>query len=162
MADVDAFLQLDGIKGESPDDKFKDAIQVLSLRLGAVNEGTGQYGSGSGFGKVKFQDIEVIKRVDLSTPVLLKSCARGDHIKKGTLVVRKAGGEQLVYFKIEMTDILITSTHVYSEPGSPLLYESVRLNFKTIREEYTPQSGSSGGAGASVAFGYDIAAAKTI
>lgn len=161
MAKVDAFLKLEGIKGESTDSKHKDEIEVLSWKWGMQNQGTGHYGAGSGAGKVQVDDIKIIKRVDSATPVLMKSCTKGDHIKKGTLVVRKAGGDQLEYFKLELGEVLISSIQNHSEEGSPLLLEEVSLNVKTFKVVYTPQK-ETGGAGAPSEFGYDLAAGKAI
>lgn len=161
MAQVDAFLKLEGIKGESTDSKHKDEIEVLNWSWGMQNAGTGHYGAGSGAGKVQVSDINIVKRVDSSTPVLMKSCAKGDHIKKGTLVVRNAGGDQLEYFKIELGEILVSSLQAHSDQGSPLLLEQVALNFKTFKVTYVPQK-ESGGAGAPSEFGYDLAAGKSI
>jgi type VI secretion system secreted protein Hcp len=161
MAQVDAFLKLEGIKGESTDSKHKEEIEVLSWQWGMANEGTGHYGGGSGAGKVQVSDIIISKRVDTATPVLMKSCTKGDHIKKGTLVVRKAGGDQLEYFKIELGDILVSSIQASSAGDSPSLFETVALNFKTFKVTYVPQT-KSGGAGAPSEFGYDLSAGKSV
>ena len=37
------------------------------------------------------------------------NCANGAHIKEGNFVVRKAGGTQLEYLKIKLTDVLVSS-----------------------------------------------------
>ena len=48
---VDYFLDLDGIPGESQDEKFKDKIQVLSWSWGASNVSSVAGTGGSGAGK---------------------------------------------------------------------------------------------------------------
>ena len=58
---TDIFLTLDGIKGESIDDKHKEAIDVVSWSWGLSNEGTFHSGSGGGAGKANFQDISITK-----------------------------------------------------------------------------------------------------
>ncbi len=161
MAQVDAFLKLDGIKGESGDSKHKDEIEIQSWSWGMHNEGTAHYGAGSGAGKVQVHDIQIVKRVDTSSPILMKSCAKGDHIKTGVMVVRKAGGDQVEYFKVELTEVLVSNVQPHSDPGSPSLMETVGLNFKTFKVTYLPQT-ENGSLGAPVEFGYDLAAAKAI
>jgi type VI secretion system secreted protein Hcp len=161
MAQVDAFLKLEGIKGESSDSKHTNEIEILNWSWGMQNAGSGHYGAGSGAGKVQVSDINIVKRVDTASPMLMKSCAKGDHIKSGVLVVRKAGGDQLEYFKVELTDILVSGIQCHSDPGSPQLLESVNLNFRTFKVTYLPQK-ESGGAGAPSEFGYDLAAGKPI
>src|ERR1700722_2677078 len=61
MAAVDYFLTLDGIKGESADDKHKGEIDIMSFSWGATNTGTHASGGGGGAGKVNFQDIHITK-----------------------------------------------------------------------------------------------------
>src|SRR4051794_28860352 len=63
---VDIFLQLDGIKGEAQDDKYKDEIDVLAWSWGASQSGTTHGGSGSGGGKVSVQDLSITKYIDKS------------------------------------------------------------------------------------------------
>ena len=46
MAVVDYFLKIDGIDGESSDDKHKNEIQVESWSFGETQTGTGAYGGG--------------------------------------------------------------------------------------------------------------------
>src|SRR5215204_6521956 len=99
---VDMFLKLDPIKGESQDDKHKDEIDVLSWSWGMHQTGTTHQGTGGGAGKVSVQDLTFTHYVDKASADLIKACTKGDHIAKGTLVVRKAGGEALEYIKIEM------------------------------------------------------------
>ena len=89
---VDMFLKIDGVPGESEDDTHKDEIDVLAWSWGVSQSGTLHAGKGGGGGKASVQDISVTKYVDSSTPILMKYCASGEHIKNATLVVRKAGG----------------------------------------------------------------------
>ena len=53
---VDYFLDLDGIQGESQDEKFKDKIQVLSWSWGASNVSSVAGTGGSGTGKVDMSE----------------------------------------------------------------------------------------------------------
>ncbi|HEV3436619.1 MAG TPA: type VI secretion system tube protein Hcp, partial [Gemmata sp.] len=53
----DYLLEIDGIKGESQDDKHKDTIEISSFSWGATNAGSSSSGSGGGAGKVSYQDV---------------------------------------------------------------------------------------------------------
>src|SRR5215475_13562619 len=97
----DAFLKLDGIKGESQDHKHKGEIDVMSFSFGAQQVGAQATGGGGGSGKVSFQDFHIVKKVDAASPLLMLNCASGTHIKEANFVVRKAGGDQLEYLKIK-------------------------------------------------------------
>lgn len=54
---LDMFIKIDGIKGESTDDKHKDEIDVLSWSWGMSQSGTVHTTGGSGAGKVSFRCI---------------------------------------------------------------------------------------------------------
>jgi type VI secretion system secreted protein Hcp len=54
---ADMFLKIDGIEGESPDDKHKNEIQLLSFSWGATQPGSAAHGGGGGVGKVQIHDF---------------------------------------------------------------------------------------------------------
>jgi len=92
VALFDAFLKLDGIKGESADAKHKGEIDIESFSWGMSQTGVSATGGGGGAGRVKVHDISFVKRTDASSPLLMLNCANGAHIKEANFVVRKAGG----------------------------------------------------------------------
>ena len=57
MATVDYFLKIDGIAGESRDDKQKDEIEIESFSWGETQTGSFAVGGGAGAGKVSIQDF---------------------------------------------------------------------------------------------------------
>ena len=156
---VDMFLELEGVKGESEDDKKKDAIHVLAWSWGMTQSATTHHGKGGGAGKVNVHDISVTKHVDKATPTLMKFCCSGKHVPKATLTVRKAGDKPLEYIKVSLEDIIIASVSSGGSNGSELLTEHVVLNFRQFKYEYIPQS-KDGSGGASVEVAWDIAANK--
>jgi len=80
MAAVDYFLKVDGIEGESKDDKHKGEIDLESWSWGASQAGTSPGGGGGGAGKVSMQDFHFVMKVNKATPKLILACAKGDHI----------------------------------------------------------------------------------
>jgi type VI secretion system secreted protein Hcp len=126
---VDMFLKLDGIKGESHDERHPDEIEILSFSWGMNQTGSFATGGGGGAGKVAVHDISVTKRIDVSTPLLMKSCATGKHITEGLITVRKAGEKPVEYLKIKLTDILISSVQMSGNAnGTPS--DAISLDFK--------------------------------
>ena len=86
------FLDIKGeIKGESQDDKHKDAIDILAWSWGMSQSGSFHTGGGGGAGKANFQDISVTKWVDQASATLQLYCANGDHFDSAVITVRKAG-----------------------------------------------------------------------
>ena len=137
---VDMFIKIEGIDGESKDDSHKGEIDVLSWSWGASNSGSAHRGGGTGTGKVDFQDVTLVKWVDLSSPLLMLHSANGKHIPEATLVVRKAGDKPLEYMTIKMTNILVTSYQTGGSGGEEALTESVSLNFEKCEYKYASQT----------------------
>lgn len=160
----DAFLKLDGIKGESADAKHKGEIDIASFSWGAHQAGTSATGGGGGSGKVSFQDLHITKKVDSASPLLFLNCANGAHIKEGNLVVRKAGGTQLEYLKIKLTDILVSSYTPSGTAGAgdDIPFESVSLNFSKIEVSYQPQGADGKAQGGPILAGWDVKANQKV
>ncbi|PWI34101.1 type VI secretion system tube protein Hcp [Vibrio albus] len=158
---VDMFLKIDGINGEAQDDKHADEIDVLAWSWGMSQSGTTHMGGGGGSGKVSIQDLSVTKYVDKATPVLMKYCSDGNHIKKAKLTIRKAGGKQVEYIVLNMEDIIVTSISSGGSGGEDRLTENITLNFSVVKYDYSPQK-ADGSLEAAVKYGRDIAANKDL
>jgi type VI secretion system secreted protein Hcp len=133
------FARIGTIKGESQDSKHKDEIEVLSWSWGVSQSGTMAHGGGGGAGKASFQDLNFTHHVDKASPVLMPTCAKGEHIQEATITVRKPGEARQEYLVITMKDVLVTSvsTTVTAEGGTAL--EGVTLAFAKVDLEYKPQ-----------------------
>jgi len=152
----DMFLKLDGIKGEAKDHKHKHEIDIESFSWGMNQTASGHTGGGHGAGKVHVHDISVTKFLDKSSADLLLHCCNGKHIKEGLITVRKAGGKQLEYLKIKLTDVFITSVQEAGHSGV-LLTENVTISFAKFHFEYTEQDEKGAGVPAGQ-MGWDIPA----
>jgi type VI secretion system secreted protein Hcp len=156
----DYLLEIDGIKGESSDKKHKDTIEIESFSWGATNSGVRSSGGGGGAGKVSISEIVVTKLVDRSSPLLFKRAVTGEHIKKATLFVRKAGGSQQEYMKLTLSDVLVSSYKTAPSEGSDSVpQDRVSLNFSKIEYSYSPQK-ADGSLAAPLVSTYDLKAAK--
>lgn len=156
----DIFLKLDGIKGESKDDKHKGEIDLMSFSWGLQNGGDWASGGGGGAGKVSFNDLSCVKRCDLSTPMLMQACANGTHIKDGLLTVRKAGGKQEEFYKISLKNILVSNiTNTDASDGNPI--ENLSLNFEEIKFDYKEQT-EKGTLGGVAKFGWNLKGNKAV
>ena len=113
------FAKIGDIKGESLDSKHKDEVEVLSWSWGVAQSGTMAHGGGGGEGKATFHDFNFTHHVDKASPVLMKACATGEHIKEATITVRKAGKGQQEFLIIKMTDVLITSVNLERAGDAP-------------------------------------------
>jgi type VI secretion system secreted protein Hcp len=161
MAQVDYFLKLDGIEGESTDHKHKNEIQLLSWSWGESNAGSHHWGSGGGTGKVQMQDFHFVMHTNKASPKLMLACASGEHIKKGKLTTRKAGKEQQEYLVIDMTDVFVSSYQTGGSDGQLLPTEQISLNFAKIEFDYKEQK-DDGSLGASVKAGWNMKENKKV
>ena len=152
---VDMYLKIDGIKGESQDDKHKDEIDVLSWSWGVTQSGSMHTGGGGGSGKAIFNDMSITKYVDAASPSLIKTCSTGEHLKEALLVVRKAGKDQQEYLKYILTDCLISSVSTGGSGGEDRLTENISINFAKFKVEYRPQN-KDGTLGGVLPFTYSI------
>ena len=151
----DIFAKIGDIKGESFDDKHKGEIEVLSWSWGITQSGTMAHGGGGGEGKANFNDFNFTHHIDKASPVLMKACATGEHIKDATITVRKAGKGQQEFLIVKMTDIIITGVAPSGAGDGAATAEHVALQFAKVDLEYKPQK-QDGSLDAGVHFKYDI------
>lgn len=139
MAQADFFLKIEGIDGESKDEKLEKHIEVLSWSWGESNAGSFAHGQGGGVGKVNMQDLSVSASISAASPHLFLACANGKHLSKAVLTCRKAGETPQVYLTITLNDVLISSFQTGGSGGGDLPIESFSLNFAKIEYEYFTQ-----------------------
>ena len=159
---IDAYLQIDGIKGESTDDKHKDWIEVSNV-LYAVNQPRAESVSTAGghtSGRVELYPLSFKKLADIASPVLLQTCATGKTIPKAVFEFMRADGDgkPIPYFKIELEHLMIASVTPDSGEGG-IISERVQLAYAKIKWTYTRQS-IRGGAQGNSSGGWDCNANK--
>ena len=154
----DIFAKLGDIKGESLDDKHKDQIELLSWSWGVANSASASTGSGGGAGRASFHDLSFTHKIDKASPLLLRGCATGQHLKEATITRRKAGKGQQEFLVIKMNDVIITSVTEADQSGASQV-ETVTLAFAKVDVEYRPQK-ADGSLDAGIHFKYDIKANK--
>ncbi len=134
---VDYFLKLDGIQGESQDEKHKNEIQVLSWSWGAANVSSVSGTGGSGAGKVDMSDVSMMLNFDKSTPKFFKSVCAGTHIASGTLSAIKAGGNGKPYLKVDFKEIFVTGLQMSAAGEVPAV--SLSFTYDEIKIDYSAQ-----------------------
>ena len=152
---TDYFLKIEGVEGESTDDKHKNEIDIESWSWGETNSGAHGFGGGGGVGKVQMQDFNFVMRANKATPKLMLACATGSHLPTAVLTCRKAGEEQQEYLKITFTDCLVSSYQTGGSAGDVIPIDQIALNFSRIEYEYKPQK-KDGSLDSPVKVGYDL------
>ncbi|HEY7120302.1 MAG TPA: type VI secretion system tube protein Hcp [Tepidisphaeraceae bacterium] len=149
-ATLDAFLQISGVQGESQDAKHKGAIDVKYFSWGADAAQGAAGGGGAGVGKSTLQELHVVSRVSKASPSILNMLDDGRHAPDASLIVRRSGKDQVDFYTLDLTDVLVSSYQVTTAQDGTLL-EEYTLTFRESDLTYLPQN-SDGSAGAPVEF----------
>jgi type VI secretion system secreted protein Hcp len=136
-AAVDYFLKIDGIDGESTDDKHKGEIVIESWSWGVSQSAIGAGNRAPSRGCPSA--INFSKFVDKSTPTLMANAVSGKAIPNAILIGRKAGKEQQEFFKVELTNILVSSYSAGGSAGDSVPLDAFALNFANASIEYKTQ-----------------------
>lgn len=162
MAAADYYLKIDGIEGESTDDKQKGTIDIESFSMGVTNAGSHDARGGGGAGKASFQDMHFVSKISKASPKLMEACATGQHIKNAILISRKAGGTQEEYLTYKLSDVMVSSYQAGGSANSDVVpTDQFSINFAKIEITYKEQK-AEGALGGTVKSGYDIKANKKI
>jgi type VI secretion system secreted protein Hcp len=156
---MDMFINMgEKIKGESRDKVQgpKGDIDVLLWSWGMSQSGSTHTGGGGGAGKANFQDISFTKYIDSASQALMGALAKGSHIPKVTLLVRKAGEGQHVYLQIDLEEVIVASLSTGGSGGEDRLTENVTLNFAKVAFDYHKQNDKGAVASAGI-FKWNIA-----
>lgn len=159
---IDVYLQIDGIKGESTDEKHKDWIECAAVHWSITQPKSACSSSSGGHTaeRCELSDILLRKVADMSSPILMQTCAMGKTIPKAKFEFMRADGQgvPIKYFEIELENVLIGQVTPSIEEGN-ILTESVGLKFSKIKWKYTQQK-VGGGIGGNTAGGWDSSANK--
>ncbi|MEO7652408.1 MAG: type VI secretion system tube protein Hcp [Bryobacteraceae bacterium] len=139
----DAFMKIDGISGESTDEKHIDWIEILSMQFGlsrdsALSTKTSQ--------RVKITDVTVSKYTDLASVLLNLSIIQRRSHDNVTIEFCRAGGDKFVYLRILLTDVFVmrVDTNALAKSQDNLPVETVALSFREVTWEYTKQGRADG------------------
>ena len=161
----DAYLQIDGIKGEATDDKHKEWIGVQAYSIGVSQPTTGA-GAGQGglvAGRADPQRLEITKLIDVSSPKIALACCEGKSLATVKLDVCEHAGEQHKFASITLTNAIVAGVTTEGKPHEaterPL--EKVSFAYSKIEWEYTPL-GHDHKPGPATKAGYDFKVNKKV
>jgi type VI secretion system Hcp family effector len=142
---ADVFLQIDGIPGESTDDKHKNWIEVSSYSHGVCQLSAGERSTGGAAtgGRCDHQDFTISKSLDKASPVLNLYCSNGKHIEKITIELCRATGDKQPYLVYKLVDSVVSSVGI-GGGGGGIPNESVTFNYGAIYWTYIETDHQSG------------------
>jgi type VI secretion system secreted protein Hcp len=155
----DAFLELQGITGESQKENHVGEIDIMSFSWGATNSSSVGTGTGASTGKVSVSDFSVMKSTDKSSPVIFQKCCDGSVIPQALVTLqRQVQGEATPYLVYTFTNVFVTSVQWSGSGGAgdtPM--ESVAFCFEVGEVDYSPQNDDGSESGA-IHGGWDVGA----
>jgi type VI secretion system secreted protein Hcp len=165
---VDSYLQIDGIPGESLDDKHKDWIEVLSYGHEMIQpvSSTKSSAGGAATGRSQHGDFAITKYIDKASPKLWEALSTGKHLGKAKIQLNRAGGGQVQYLEINFEQVMLSRVQLNSPDSNGaagadhLPTETVHLNYGKIEWIYTQQKRTDGSGGGQVTGKYDLTAGK--
>jgi len=156
MADVYAFLELEGIEGEAQDSDHTGKLELQSFSWGASNNSSFAVGTGGGVSKGQIHDISVSMFTSKASLRLLELAVTGKHIATAKLSLCKLSGDKkIAYFELDLEHVVVTSLQMAAGSDGQLPMESATLHFVKVKCKYQPQ-GNEGDAVGSVDFGWDL------
>ena len=161
----DAYMEVDGIKGEATDDKHKDWIALTSYSIGVSQPTTGA-GAGQGglvSGRANPQQLQVTKLIDKSSPALALACCEGKALKTVKLQVCEHAGQQHTFAQVNLSDAIVASVKTEGSNGhqTERPQETISFAYSKIEWVYTP-IGADHKAGSDTKSGYDFKANKKV
>lgn len=155
---ADAYLYIEGIKGESADANHAGWIEIASASWGVKQprSATASTAGGHTAARCEHKSISLSKLSDLASPIPMQTCSAGRTIPKVRLEFMRADGDgkPTKYYEVELENVLIGSIDQVMHSGVGLR-DSFTLKFGKVRWEYTQQR-TSGGAGGNTAGGWDL------
>lgn len=108
---IDVYLQIEGIKGESTDAGHKEWIECSDVNWAIMQprSATASTGGGHTAEWAELSDISFFKVSDLSSPILMQTCAMGKTIPKAKFEFMRADGAgvPVKYFEIELENVFV-------------------------------------------------------
>jgi type VI secretion system secreted protein Hcp len=155
---AEMFLRLDGVKGESLDQKHHDEIEIKKWDWTTTCVVKWDLNQGGQSSKVAITGITVEKICDKASVILYQCCVTGKHIPTARITCRKNDGDQkLEYLLVDLTDIIVSKVAFAGDGNEQLLSETVELSFAEFKLHYLTQAdtGDAAAHGAS-SFGFHI------
>jgi type VI secretion system secreted protein Hcp len=155
---VDAYLQIDGIKGESADANHIGWIELSNASWGVKQprSATASTAGGHTAERCEHKSISLSKLADLASPVLMQTCSMGKTLPRAKIEFMRADGDgnPVKYYEVELENVIVASIDQVMHGGSGL-HDNFTLRFSKVKWKYTQQR-ISGGASGNTAGGWDL------
>ncbi len=178
----DTYLQMDGIKGESTDDKHKDWSEIIGFSHGMTQpvSNTKSSSGGGSSGRTQHGDLVLYKYLDSASPKLYEAISNGKHFGKVKVECCRAGGNQVKFLEINMEEVMVSKVQLGTNGSTAMQWEygkdqtnqanqnqqdhmpieEIHLNYGKIEWIYTQQKRKDGSGGGNITAKYDLTSNK--
>lgn len=147
------FLRLDGIAGDSTDDRHEDEIEVQSWSIGVSRSGSTTAG-GSGAGRSDLQELQITAPLSAASPQIFLLAVTGRHLSGATLSGVRQGEHARDFFTIRLAEVTATRYRLGDEADAAPM-DQFSLDYGRIEVTYHSVS-SSGKPLPPVTAGFDV------
>lgn len=159
---TDAYLQIDGIKGESSDSGHQGWIELTSTHWGVTQPQSSTVSTAGGHttGNCEHRTLTLTKLADLASPILMQHCSMGKTIARAKLEFMRADGDgkPVKYYQVELHNVMVSHMDQVMRDGG-MLQDEIGLCYSKAKWTYTQQK-IAGGISGSTSGGWDLAAKK--
>ena len=149
------FLQLDGVDGESTDDRHRNQIDLLSYSWGETQLII-HSGGGGGASKVQVQELHCALHTCKATPALFLGVANGRHFRRAVLTVQRGGQTPVAFLQWALGDVTLSAFETAAEHGSASApIDQLSLHFNTLEIAYRQQR-ADGSLETAIQVGWDV------
>lgn len=160
----DAYLQIEGIKGESADSAHIGWIELTSAHWGVIQPRSATLSTSGGHtaGHCEHRTLTLSKLVDIASPVLMQHCSMGKTVPKAKLEFMRADGDgkPVKFYQVELENLMLSHMDQVMHDGGQL-HDEIGLCFSKVKWTYTQQK-IAGGACGNSSGGWDLAAKKCV
>jgi type VI secretion system secreted protein Hcp len=105
----DAFMKIDGIDGESTDDKHQKWIELESYShsIDQPSGGSRSTAGGGSTGRANFGNFNVVKVLDKADPKLALYVCEGTHCSEITIEICEAAGDKQKYMSYKLENCIV-------------------------------------------------------
>ena len=157
-----AYIQIDGIKGESTAKGYEGWIEVGSVQWGVGRAISSPAGGNREASAPSISEITLTKTLDSTSPALFLRAVSGIFniatVKLHLVTPSGSTNTNTVFYKLTLSDVLVSSQSNSASAGDDRPQESISLNFSKIEVEYLVDGKTITNGKA----GYDLATAKPL
>jgi type VI secretion system secreted protein Hcp len=152
----DGFARIEGISGESSDEKHADWIEIydFDLEVSQTVSRTASSAGGACTARADFSEFCFTKLLDKSSPKLALACAAGTHLDTIVLELCRASGDKLRFMEYKFTNCMISSFTTSADGDFP--EDEVSFVYGQVEWSYTRQKRAGGWASGNVATGWNL------